>query len=930
MPTSSMSSTGEFHPLIESISVDKLSRQTPTISLILLTHPTIAHLGAYAHCCKHIPLFSRIPVYATTPVISLGRTFTQDLYASTPLASSSLPTSALAELSQISAARSSESNTHILLPRPSDDEIASYFSLIHPLKYSQEHQPVGSTNGPPLEGLTITAYPAGHTVGGTIWHIRHGSELVVYAVDWNQARENVMSGAGWLGGGSTSGSEVIEQLHQPTALICSAKQSQSIGVSGGWRHRDEQLLAHIREAVQRSASVLIPCDTSGRVLELSYMLERAWTENEDLRHAKLHFASHTADATMKYARSMLEWMDDNVVKEFETQAGNTARGGSGKGSQPFDFKHMKLLERTSQLERALGTSGPKVFLASGDNLDWGFSRDIVESLCSDASNLIVLPSKPKDISQAKEGEEFRLSVYSKLSAKLTEENTVTQLDEDLNWRDSRITALGMDELAVYQQYLARQRQRLDANSIGGSTALETSADAAEDRSSSSSSSEDSDDEHQGRALNTASTMQHSKRKLGITDEELGINILLRRKDHHDFDVRGRKGRERVFPFVMKRKRNDEFGDLIRPEEYLRAEERDDVDGQAPEDPKKANARIGQKRRLDGREAGRVEHGRSGSYGNSNKRRKSDTGPNRQGQRKDAEDDVGKHDSDVESEESDYEPAEPIVLGPQKITFTHRSLHVKTKIVAIDFAGIHDKRSLQMLLPLIKPRRLILTAGNEEETALMSTDCEKLLGGSSKKQDDSSRGTTIHAPGNNETVDASVDTNAWSIRLSRSLLKGLNWQKYRSLGVVTIDGQIQELTPEDEDQVSATKRVKLETPVEGTEKSADSEQSKTLTVPILNSLPPGIAAMTRSFIQSNHVGDLRLAELRKLLQDRGHVAQFKGEGTLLVDDHIAVRKNGIGKIEVESGGGFAAIGSFGTGLHTVKQKIYEGLATVAAR
>ncbi len=70
-----------------------------------------------------------------------------------------------------------------------------------------------------------------------------------------------------------------------------------------------------------------------------------------------------------------------------------------------------------------------------------------------------------------------------------------------------------------------------------------------------------------------------------------------------------------------------------------------------------------------------------------------------------------------------------------------------------------------------------------------------------------------------------------------------------------------------------------------------------------------------------------------MQSTGHTAEFKGEGTLLVDGLIAVRKNGIGKIEVESGGPMiprAGAREPGGSFFSVKKKIYEGLAVVAAR
>ena len=220
-----------------------IHRQIPTLSLVLLTHATVAHLGAFAHCCKHFPLFQRVPIYATLPVIQLGRTLIQDLYVSTPLASTVIPREALSEASySYSQAIDTNEDPNILLQPPTQEEIAAYFALVNPLKYSQPHQPIPSPWSPPLNGLTITAYNAGHTLGGTIWHIQHGMESIVYAVDWNHARENVLAGAAWLGGAGGGGAEVIEQLRKPTALICSTRGAERVALPGGRTKRDELLL----------------------------------------------------------------------------------------------------------------------------------------------------------------------------------------------------------------------------------------------------------------------------------------------------------------------------------------------------------------------------------------------------------------------------------------------------------------------------------------------------------------------------------------------------------------------------------------------------------------------------------------------------------------------------------------------------------------
>lgn len=894
--------------------LQELEKHVSTISLILLTHPTFAHLGAYAHCCKHIPLFSRIPVYATTPVISLGRALLHDVYTSTPLASAQLPQSAYSALPLTDAPSvdNGSDRPRILLPPPTLEDITEYFSTIHPLKFSQSHQPSPSPTSPPLDGLTVTAHSAGHSLGGTIWHIQHGSESVVYAVDWNQARENVLGGAAWLGGATAPGSEVIEQLRHPSALVCSSKRCDVLGSEGGWKTRDETLLGHIRSTLAEGGSVLIPCDSSARVLELAFLLEKAWADDASLQNTPLMLTSHTAGAVMRYARSMLEWMDESVVREFETNAANRiGQDKSKQASAPFDFKFLKLLEKRSKIQRAMAAPGAKVFLASDASLDWGYSREIMEGMASDSKNLIVLPDKLKTSYPSES------PILVALRQLLDGSDDVAPVNTTITTNSVQIKPLDASELPFYQQHLARQRQQQAAIGIDRDAALETAAEGLDDASSSSSSSEDSDTELQGKALNTSATMTATKTRLGVTDEELGINVLLRRRAAHDYDTRQRRGRERIYPYLAKRKRNDDFGENIRPDEYLRAEEREDPAGALPPPPLPQDLRGG------GRDGARPDAKRAFDVGEGReaKRRKGPGGS----EVREAQTNGEAHDGDDQDDEedSDYEPEEAEVQGPRKAVFSPAEITLTIRAVAIDYSGIHDQRSLNMLIPLIKPRKLILTAGTAAETALLKANCERMLAADVDSHK-SSRASEIFAPAPRELVDASVDTNAWSIKLSTALLRSLQWQQVRSLGLATVSGQVQAAADAAQ---SASKRVK-------TEAAGGAVAGAKAVEPVLALLPSGVLATERAFAQSVHVGDLRLAELRRHLQTARHTAEFKGEGTLLVDGRVTVRKSGLGRIEIESASSSSARGAVGRRLDAsfdlVRRLVYDGLAVVAAR
>ena len=802
-------------------------------------------------------------------------------------------------------------------------------------------------------------------------------ESVVYAVDWNQVRENVLSGAAWLGG-SAGGAEVIEQLRKPTALVCSTKGAEKNPLAGGRKKRDDMLLDMIRATVGKGGTVLIPTDTSARVLELAYLLEHAWrreisnsSSDSPLKNTKLYLASRNVGATMRYARSMLEWMDENVVREFETEASGAGNRqhkrtenkqtasrekqdrtnqGSGAPVGPFDFKHLKLLERRSQIDKITSSKAARVILASDSSLEWGFSREIIQRIAADPSNLIIITEKyglATDNGHRALGgtlwqwyQERRDGVAMEIGSDGQNLEQVHTGGKELRFDDAERVPLEGKELAIYQQYLATQRRLQDTLQAANGANLETSADVLDETSStSSSSSEESDPERQGKALNTSAAVAHFNRsKTGVDKETLGVNVLLRQPGMYDYDVRGKRGREQMFPFVSKRRRGDDLGEFIRPEDYLRAEERDEVDGQDMRDngPGKQSG-LGQKRKWE--DSG-LQNGHGGrALDGPNKRRQQ--GPpanmdrptnmtdgivNINGDRGNEEDDV--------SEGSDTEP-EDVVIGPSKVTYKSSLVQTNLRIAYVDFAGLHDQRSLSMLIPLIQPRKLILVGGTTTETAYLAEDCRQKL---SRQSGGAAEGSAaiVFTPAIGETINASVDTNAWTVKLSEALVRRLNWQNVRDLGVVTLMGLLTATTVNEEPQAEAigTKRQKLlkqdSEELKAVEVPTNSEQ-KSKVSPLLDVLPASMAAATRSVAQPLHVGDLRLADLRKLLQAGGHTAEFRGEGTLLIDGFVAVRKSGTGRIEVESGG--IQTPDYRTRhlegpFYAVKRKIYEGLAVIA--
>lgn len=471
--------------------------------------------------------------------------------------------------------------------------------------------------------------------------------------------------------------------------------------------------------------------------------------------------------------------------------------------------------------------------------------------------------------------------------------------------------------------MATQRQLQSSLVSRADVGIEETENLA-DGSSSSSSSEDSDDEHQGRALNVSAALGHAGRaKKDLSEKDLGVSILLRRKGTYDFDVRQyKRGRNAVFPYLHHRKRGDDFGEYIKPEEYLRAEEKEEAEGASIAH---AHHPLGQKRKWQGVSDGKTESG-------IDKRQRTKSGG--QTLERDSSRASSPRDDEPVSDESDYDPELQFVQGPVKAVFHTHSVTLNARLAFVDFAGLHDRRSLQNLIPVINPRKLILTGGSKEETEALAADCRTLLAAKEGEIGGEPK-TDVFTPSVGQVIDASVDTNAWTVRLSRTLVKRLQWQNVHNMGVVTLAGELkgeQALIEQSDLTPNNSKKQKLDgsLPEETHALSETGEVSENVH-PMLDVVPSSMAAATRSVAQPLHVGDMRLADLRRLMSTVGHTAEFRGEGTLLIDGIVAVRKIGSGKILVEGCPSAGITQSPGRPVNTfydVRRTIYDGLAIIA--
>eukprot|EP01125_Pyxidicula_operculata_P014680 TRINITY_DN4916_c0_g1_i1.p1 TRINITY_DN4916_c0_g1~~TRINITY_DN4916_c0_g1_i1.p1 ORF type:complete len:585 (+),score=119.09 TRINITY_DN4916_c0_g1_i1:17-1771(+) len=238
------------------------------------------------------------------------------------------------------------------------DDVDDAFDNFTQLKYSQRYFLTGK--GIRLE---ITPYSAGHMIGGTVWQIKRETDEIIYAVDYNHKKERHLSPS------------VLETLNQPTLLITDAFNAQV--EQEPRRNRDKELFDSLIATLRNNGNVLLPVDSAGRVLELLLILEQHWN---NFHHSyPIIFLTNVSYNTVEFAKMTLEWMSDSIMKKFISNRENS-----------FQFSSIKLCHKVSEVH---DIKGPKVVLASLPDLTSGLAQQLFIDWCNDSKNKVLFTDR---------------------------------------------------------------------------------------------------------------------------------------------------------------------------------------------------------------------------------------------------------------------------------------------------------------------------------------------------------------------------------------------------------------------------------------------------------------------------------------------------------------------------------------------------------
>ncbi|WFD40256.1 uncharacterized protein MJAP1_003242 [Malassezia japonica] len=683
-----------------------LERIGPTIDVVLLTHAELSHLGFYAYARAHYGL--QCTVYATLPVQTMGRLVMQ-------------------EAVRAWAAETEIGTSARLLP--TETEVDDAFDAVRTLRFLQPTPLDGKS-----AGLVLTAYNAGHSLGGTVWKLRSPSiGTVVMALDWNHSRERHLDRTALLPTANTPFMEKTQVDSVGRADVLITDIERGLYTNAGRKDRDAALLDRIHQTLQGGHSVLIPVDSAARLLELLVLLDQHWAYAYQHQRFPLCLVSHTGQEFVERARTFIEWMSREWAAQMlsdDSGKGRRRNKQSAALKSPLDFPFLRYFSTVEEMHSAVTPSQPKVVLATPASLTHGPARQLLSHFLSDPDSLVLLMSRGEPGSVLRTLWErwngFQADADAWRRGKV---GVPASIGGQVSYELRRRLRLTGEELRAHleREQQSKEKEAQEAQARAPQRARpQLEADEDGDASSASDSSDEDEPLNADRDAHRLlmSTRDIAPERLAAAEghQELSYDIYLRGlasrapafPSAEDADSYGAGVHYRMFPFVERKRKVDGYGEAIDTSKWLSRRRRLEEEQEDQLDPTRHVPRDEQKR---------------------------------------------------------VAQPEP----PSKYVAEQLSVAVRCHVMFVDMQGLNDGRALKMLLPQLQPRRLIMVNGDAATNADLYGMLYAVKGMSRE----------LYMPPIGTTVRIGELMHAYSVKLADTLLGPSHWSMIEDYNVMPI-------------------------------------------------------------------------------------------------------------------------------------------------
>ena len=887
------------------------------IDAIIISHSTNEFISGYILLCITFPsIMSNIPVYSTLPVNQLGRISTVEYYRSLGILGPLL--SNLVEL----------------------DEIDNWFDKFVIVKYQQNVTICDRK-------ITMTPYNSGHSLGGTFWLLVKKIDRIIYAPSWNHSKDAFLNSANFIN--STLGNPHVALL-RPTSFITAT----DLGSAMSHKKRCEKFLQLVDATLANGGSAIIPTSISGRFLEVFHLVD------EHLKGAPIpvYFLSYSGTKILSYASSLMDWMALGFNNTWNSDSGNNSL-------LPFNPSKVDLLLDPSELTK---TPGSKIVFCAGLDLKNGdLSSKAFLYLCNDERTTVILTEKPP-VASVDKNMGLSTNLYREW-AKLSKERTGKVVDgtpvpfeKTINlesWFQEQEVE-GPDSIAFVNKITQKRKEKLMAKVRDQKRQNLLSTDVIDVEDSSDEDEEDDDEEvdtkageifDEKKAAQKENAVPSTKEVDDLIQHEAFVmdNVKHNMENHLPIDIRithKLKPRQATFPFFPPKVTFDDYGQVIDVKDFERTDQVSHnkiiMEGKRKFDEKKQKW---------------------------NKDEKSDKKKSQQANKLTPQEQVNQQ---LLQKYLDtlFKPMKRVQLGRRSSASTQ--LKVRCGLAFVDLSGLVDLRSLGIIVQAIKPYNLILLPDErvsdqpgleqvekffeqQQNEQLMENNKKQILNSSrylslSAIRDGLATSTSPLSSGklnvlvarDDETVKIGVDSENgviglrnFEVNLDDAVVSTLKWQSvgdnykvakvYGELELINeySDEPLRKKPKQLQDYINSNTQFSLK-PLESDEALA--RQRKDSVLATTATTDPKLLTMI-SNAPRLAIGNIRLPDLKKKLASLNLNVEFKGEGTLVVDDVLAIRKVAYGTLESDDSGDIAIDGNAGPLYYKVKECIKEMLAYV---